>query len=215
MNAHASNVLDSYPALVLNADFRPLSYYPLSLWSWQEAVKAVFLDRVNIVSEYDQAAHSPSFEMKLPSVVSLKSYVKPALYPAFTRFNVFLRDRFSCQYCYDKNELTFDHLVPRSLGGLTRWDNVVTACSPCNLAKANKMPAEVGMIPFQAPYRPTVSSSPSEFSSSLIFQRRSAPETPPPGRSAQQMRRRGSPRNVHTVCSARQPRSQPMHANQP
>ena len=86
----------TYPALVLNADYRPLSYYPLSLWNWQDAVKAVFLDRVNIVSEYDHAVHSPSFEMKLPSVVALKSYVRPALYPAFTRFNVFLRDRFTC-----------------------------------------------------------------------------------------------------------------------
>ena len=98
MDAHAA-IPDSFPALVLNADFRPLSYYPLSLWSWQESVKAVFLDRVNIVSEYDRFVRSPSFEMKLPSVVSLKTYVKPALYPAFTRFNVFLRDRFTCQYC--------------------------------------------------------------------------------------------------------------------
>ena len=68
---------DSCPALVLNADFRPLSYYPLSLWSWQDAIKAVFLDRVNIVSSYDRAVHSPSYEIKLPSVVSLKNYVKP------------------------------------------------------------------------------------------------------------------------------------------
>ena len=80
---------------MLNADYRPLSYYPLSLWGWQDAVKAVFLDRVNIVSEYDRAVHVPTFEMKLPSVVSLKNYVRPALYPAFTRFNVFLRDRFT------------------------------------------------------------------------------------------------------------------------
>jgi 5-methylcytosine-specific restriction endonuclease McrA len=149
-------VPDMKPALVLNADFRPLSYYPLSLWSWQETVKAVFLDRVNIVSEYDSAVRSPTFEMKLPSVVSLKTYVKPALYPAFTRFNVFLRDRFSCQYCGAHEDLTFDHVIPRSLGGQTRWDNVVAACSTCNLAKANKLPAACGMFPKQKPYRPTV-----------------------------------------------------------
>ena len=95
---------------MLNADFRPLSYYPLSLWSWQDAIKAVFLDRVNIVANYDRAVHSPSFEMKLPSVVSLKTYVKPSTHPAFTRFNVFLRDRFSCQYCGERDDLTFDHL---------------------------------------------------------------------------------------------------------
>src|SRR5437588_6048604 len=87
-----------FPALVLNADFRPLSYYPLSLWSWQDAIKAVFLERVNIVAQYDRAVRSPSLEMKLPSVVSLKTFVKPATQPAFTRFNVFLRDKFSCQY---------------------------------------------------------------------------------------------------------------------
>jgi hypothetical protein len=69
---------NGFPALVLNADFRPLSYYPLSLWSWQDAIKAVFLERVNIVEQYDQAVHSPSIEMKLPSVVSLKTYVKPS-----------------------------------------------------------------------------------------------------------------------------------------
>ena len=71
----------SNPALVLNADYRPLSYYPLSLWSWQDAIKAVFLDRVNIVSEYETAVHSPSFSMRLPSVVSLKTYVKPVVNP--------------------------------------------------------------------------------------------------------------------------------------
>ena len=87
---------DAHPALVLNADYRPLSYFPLSLWSWQDAIKAVFLDRVNIVSEYDVLVRSPSFEFHLPSVVSLKTFVKPSRQPAFTRFNVFLRDRFEC-----------------------------------------------------------------------------------------------------------------------
>lgn len=144
------------PALVLNADYRPLSYFPLSLWSWQDAVKAVFLDRVNIVSEYDNAVRSPSFEMRLPSVVSLKEYVKPSRHPAFTRFNVFLRDRFSCQYCGSRDDLTFDHVVPRSRGGQTTWENVVAACSPCNLRKANRMPREIDMHPFQAPFAPTV-----------------------------------------------------------
>ncbi len=66
------------PALVLNADFRPLSYFPLSVWSWQEAIKAVVADRVNVISEYDRAVHSPSFEIRLPSVISLKEYIKPA-----------------------------------------------------------------------------------------------------------------------------------------
>ena len=129
------------PALVLNADFRPLSYYPLSIWCWQDAIKAVFLDRVNILSEYDTLVRSPSFQMRLPSVVSLKSYVKPTRFPAFTRFNVFLRDRFTCQYCGDREDLTFDHVVPRSKGGVTTWENIVAACSACNLRKADMLPS--------------------------------------------------------------------------
>ena len=155
VNAHAT-IPDQCPALVLNADFRPLSYYPLSLWCWQDTVKAVFLDRVNIVSEYERSVRSTSFEMKLPSVVSLKTYVKPARYPAFTRFNVFLRDRFTCQYCSAKHDLTFDHLVPRARGGMMKWENVVAACSPCNLLKGSDMPNIAGMHPMQHPYRPTV-----------------------------------------------------------
>ncbi len=128
--------LDNCPALVLNADFRPLSYFPLSLWCWQDAVKAVFLDRVNIIDHYDFYVRSPSFEMRLPSVIALKEYVQAARHPAFTRFNVFLRDRFTCQYCtrpFPSQDLTFDHVVPRSRGGKTVWTNVVTACGSCNL----------------------------------------------------------------------------------
>ena len=145
-----------YPALVLNADFRPLSYFPLSLWSWQDAVKAVFLDRVSVLSEYETEVRSPSMTMRLPSVIALKDYIPSARRPAFTRFNVFLRDRFSCQYCGSDDDLTFDHLIPRSRGGQTRWDNVVTACAPCNLSKGGSLPHHNGMRPRQMPYRPTV-----------------------------------------------------------
>ncbi|MFZ1815103.1 MAG: HNH endonuclease [Rhizobiaceae bacterium] len=147
---------DAHPALVLNADYRPLSYYPLSLWSWQDAIKAVFLDRVNIVAEYESAVRSPSFSMRLPSVVSLKTYIKPSRNPAFTRFNVFLRDKFECQYCGDRHDLTFDHVVPRSKGGLTTWENVCAACSPCNLRKGNKLPAQAKMWPSQVPFVPSI-----------------------------------------------------------
>ena len=127
------------PALALNADFRPLNYFPLSLWSWQDTVKAVWSDRVTIISEYDQQISSPSLKMNLPSVIALKEYVPQTRNPAFTRFNVFLRDRFSCQYCgygFFASELTFDHVIPKSRGGRTSWTNVVAACGPCNLRKA-------------------------------------------------------------------------------
>jgi len=149
---------ESCPALVLNADFRPLSYFPLSLWSWQDSVKAVFLGRVNILSEYDRVVRSPNFAMRLPSVIALKDYIAASRHPAFTRFNVFLRDRFTCQYCnhhHPTPELTFDHLVPRSKGGRTVWDNVVTACTHCNLRKGYRLPEQCGMYPRRKPWRPT------------------------------------------------------------
>ena len=90
------------PALVLNADFRPLSYYPLSLCSLQDAVKSDFLNRVSVIEQYDQFVNSTTISFKLPSVIALKDYVMPQRKPAFTRFNVFLRDNFTCQYCSKK-----------------------------------------------------------------------------------------------------------------
>ena len=69
---------------------------------------------------------------------------------------MFLRDRFSCQYCGDREDLTFDHLLPRSRGGHTTWDNVVAACSPCNLRKGSLTPHEARMWPSQMPFQPTV-----------------------------------------------------------
>ena len=150
--------LERCHALVLNADFRPLSYFPLSLWSWQDTVKAVFLSRVNIVSEYERAVHSPSIAFRLPSVIALKAFVTARRRPAFTRFNVSLRDRFACQYCSysgPAEELTFDHLVPRSRGGRTMWTNVVAACGACNLRKGNRLPREAKMFPRHPVVQPT------------------------------------------------------------
>ena len=149
----ASGIKDR-PALVLNADYRPLSYYPLSLWPWQDAVKAAWLDRVDIVAEYKEVVRSPSTVIRIPSVVVLKDYVKLQKRVAFTRFNLFLRDNFRCQYCGAKGDLTFDHVVPRAAGGITSWENVVAACSPCNLRKGAKSLKQAGLTLQLAPRAP-------------------------------------------------------------
>lgn len=152
--AYVTDALKHKPALVLNADYRPLSYFPLSLWPWQDAVKAAWLDRVVIIAEYDDVARSPSTVIRIPSVVVLKDYVKPQKRVAFTRFNLFLRDAFCCQYCGAKGELTFDHVIPRAAGGLTSWENVVAACSPCNLRKGSKSLRQIGFQLQRTPRAP-------------------------------------------------------------
>lgn len=146
--------LKDHPALVLNADYRPLSYYPLSLWPWQDAIKAAWLERVDIVAEYDEFVSSPSTRIRIPSVVVLKDFVKPQKRVAFTRFNLFLRDGFQCQYCGTRGDLTFDHVVPRARGGVTSWENVVAACSRCNLRKGSKSLRQSGMSLLKPPRQP-------------------------------------------------------------
>ena len=139
------NNLRHHPALVLNADYRPLSYYPLSLWPWQEAIKAAYLDRVDVVAEYDIAVRSPSTEIRIPSVVVLKDYVKPQKRVAFTRFNLFLRDEFACQYCGAKGDLTFDHVVPRARGGVTSCNHVFPACHAAPRARHHMVKSQIAL----------------------------------------------------------------------
>lgn len=151
--------LEQCSALILNADYRPLSYFPLSVWSWQDAVKAIFRGSVTVISEYERKIHSPNWEMKLPSVLALNEYVHLDRRPAFTRFNVFLRDQWKCQYCatdFKTHDLTFDHVIPRSRGGRTSWENIVAACQKCNTVKGSKMPHEVSMYPMREPMQPSV-----------------------------------------------------------
>ena len=116
----------------------------------------MFPARVVIVRHYGRTVRSPNASFRLPSVIALKQYVRPSQFPAFTRFNLFLRDRFQCQYCGSEvRELTFDHVVPRAQGGRTTWENVVTACAPCNLRKGGRTPAEAHMPLMGEAIRPT------------------------------------------------------------
>ena len=141
-----TGLMGKYPALVLNADYTPLSYVPLSLWSWQDTVRAVFRDAVIVLSTYEGVAvRSPSVTLPLPSVIVLKNYVPSSRRgrnrPVFTRRNLFLRDKFCCAYCRKTllpSQLTYDHVVPRAHNGPTTWENVVTACPKCNVRKGSK-----------------------------------------------------------------------------
>lgn len=146
----------AFPCLILNADYQPLNYFPLSLWSWQDAIKAVFLQRVNVVGLYDQTVRSAQVEMPLPSVVALKDFVAQNRAPAFTRFNLFLRDGFACTYCDSVQDLTFDHVIPRRLGGETSWENIVAACSRCNFKKGGRTPKQAGLVLQRKPFRPSI-----------------------------------------------------------
>lgn len=124
--------------LVLNADWRPLATYPLSLIAGQEAVKAVYRGRAIVAEEWDQVFRSPSREIRVPRVIALNEYVQISAQPKFCRRSILLRDRFRCQYCgerFDSRDLTFDHVVPRAKGGTTTWENILSCCVPCNVAK--------------------------------------------------------------------------------
>jgi 5-methylcytosine-specific restriction endonuclease McrA len=115
---------------------------------------APFAKRQRHLVEYDKWVSSPSTKIRLPSVVALRDYIPMPKRVAFTRFNVFLRDRFRCQYCgetFSAKDLSFEHVIPRSKGGETSWTNIVAACDPCNVKKDNR----TNMNPLRAPFVPT------------------------------------------------------------
>ena len=148
--------LGSLQTLVLNADMQPLSWGPLSVWSWQDALVAVLQDRVTPVVNYEAEVRSARSSFPIPSVVALKRFHKRRRV-AFTRYHVFLRDGFACQYCGDElpaRELTFDHIVPRCRGGQTSWSNVVTCCQRDNLFKGSRSLRESGLRLRRLPAEP-------------------------------------------------------------
>ena len=112
-------MLQNYPALVLNADFRPQSIYPLSIKDAWEAIKNVYEGTVAVVAEYDQVVRSPTVTMRIPSVVALRQFVRPPSgRVVFNAANVFLRDRGRCQYCGERGRLTLDQRLPGLEGRL-------------------------------------------------------------------------------------------------
>lgn len=145
--------------LVLNADYRPHS-----LVTWQDAIGYLVRGVARVVEEYtDWDVSSPSLTIKVPSVIVLVKYVVFRQKVKFSRANIYARDEYRCQYCGYKagsghklriRDLTFDHVMPRSRGGATSWENIVTACQSCNGRKANKTPREAGLSLLQEPVQP-------------------------------------------------------------
>lgn len=133
-------------------------YLPARIVRWEEAVTLLYLGKVEVVVAYDEVVRSPSVALRTPAVVRMKR--KRAGGPRkvrFSRRNVYVRDGHCCVYCgtrASEAELTLDHVVPRSRGGRTTWDNVVAACRPCNAQKGGRTPTEARLRLRHLPYEP-------------------------------------------------------------
>ena len=138
VNLHTGKKL-SQDCLLLNGNGKPVSFFPLSVINWKTAIKLLLARNVILIKSYDnQFVRSPSISIELPSILMLKRFHKFHNYVRFSRSNVFLRDIYTCQYCkniFSRNELTLDHVIPKSKNGPTNWENVVTSCKSCNSAK--------------------------------------------------------------------------------
>lgn len=140
--------------LLLNA-----SYEPLMVISWQRAISLFYMEKVEVLSVYDdREVRSVSLSFKMPSVVRLLRYVKHRMARVkFSRQNVYARDGYLCQYCGvpgTKSELSLDHVLPRSRGGVTSWENITTCCVRCNREKGARTPEEANMPLLLQPFRP-------------------------------------------------------------
>lgn len=139
--------------LILNSDLTPISILPLSVISWQDAMKLIYLEKLVVLEEYkDWVVHSAHDSFKVPSVCVTKEYLNYKKAIRFSRANLYLRDLYQCQFCgdtFDSADLTIDHVNPRAKGGKTVWENCVSACKPCNHKKGDKI-----IKPLKPPHKP-------------------------------------------------------------
>ncbi len=140
--------------LFLDAEWRPLR-----VEGWERAITDLFLGKVQVIEHSrDRTIRSVSREFPLPSVVRvLRKFDRRRIRLKFSRANIYTRDKFKCQYCGDRfptEELNFDHVIPRSHGGRTAWENIVTCCIACNTQKDARTPAEAGMRLLSKPKKP-------------------------------------------------------------
>ena len=152
--------------LVLNA-----TYEPINVTSVRRAAVLLIKERAEILERNGAMLRSERLSLHKPLVIRLRRYVRVppgARRRKITRRAVFARDGWACQYCGDKHELTVDHVVPRSRGGESSWENIVTSCAPCNRRKGDRFTHEAGMQPKKKPRAP----------SPHVFVRIAAPKIP-------------------------------------
>ncbi len=149
---------------------------PINVVNWDVALSMWATGKAQTVAEYEEEIHSAYLTMKMPSVMRLLTSVKQEWKPAkFSRVNVYTRDKYKCQYCATRcstEELTYDHVRPRTLGGKTEWANIVSCCVPCNMYKGGRTPEQAGMKLLKKPVQP-VSLPQAVFA----FTRKDMPET--------------------------------------
>ena len=157
--------------LVLNSDGSPLSLLPLSVVLWQDAIRIIYTGSVTILHEYENwIVRAPSWQTHVPAVLMTTRYIKVSRFVGFSAEMVHLRDGYRCQYCgeqFPSDRLTLDHVKPKSKGGKLTFDNVVSACSPCNCRRGD----DESIRPRTIPYRPTYMQ--------LVARRRRMPVTVP------------------------------------
>jgi 5-methylcytosine-specific restriction endonuclease McrA len=145
--------MNATKVLILNQTFEPFQ-----VCSARRAVILLFAGKAERVEDTSRLIRSPSTALLLPSVIRLHRYVRKPARPsiAFNKKNILRRDAHTCQYCGRNGgeRMTIDHVVPKSLGGRTVWENVVSACRTCNLRKGNKPPEEAGMRLLRRPCKP-------------------------------------------------------------
>ena len=138
--------------LVLNATFEPINVCTV-----RRAVVLLLKEKAEVVEHGHWQLHSEHTALARPVVIRLRSYVRvprDAHKRKITRRAVFARDGWTCQYCGSRSNLTVDHLIPRSKGGQSSWENIVASCAPCNRRKGDRLPDQAGMHPRQKPRTP-------------------------------------------------------------
>jgi 5-methylcytosine-specific restriction endonuclease McrA len=137
--------------LVLNT-----TYEPINVCSTRRAVVLLLKGKAEALECGSQILRSESCSVILPQVIRLRSFARIPWGERrrISRRAILARDGYVCQYCGSAGRLTLDHVIPRSRGGTTSWDNVVASCAPCNTRKGSSLPQEVGMAPLSKPRPP-------------------------------------------------------------